>query len=429
MEIHVVKSGETLESIAQQYGIAPSLIISVNELPNPDNLVVGQSLAIRIPETNHTVVQGDTITTIAETYGVTTTEILQNNPRVAIMGTVVPGETIIISFRGDESIDTIIVNGYAYPFIDRAVLRKTLPYLTYLSIFTYGFTPEGELNPIDDEELIAIAYEFGVIPIMMLAPMTAEGVFSTDIASQLFANEESVATLIENIVSNMKLKGYQGLDIDFEFIDPNDKEGFINFINKVHTRLSQEGLLTFVALAPKTSGEMVGLLYQAHDYPRIGAIADQLLLMTYEWGYTYSPPMPTSPINSMRLVLNYGVSVIDSNKILMGVPNYAYDWPLPFERGVTKAESLSNQEAIIRAAQYNVTILYDEEAQSPYYYYTDSVGIMHVVWFDDVRSMNAKMRLIPELGLDGAGVWQIMNFFPGLWNVVGAFFTVVKFGD
>ncbi len=428
MEIHVVRSGETIESIAQQYGIAPTLIISVNELPNPENLVVGQSLAIRIPETVHTIVQGDTLTTIAETYGVTITEILQNNPRIAEMEILVPGEPVIISFQGEESLDSIIVNGYAYPFIDRAVLRKTLPYLTYLSIFTYGFTPEGKLNPIEDEELIAIAYEFGVVPIMMLAPMTAEGAFSSDIASQLFANEESINLLIENIVANMQLKGYQGLDIDFEFILPEDKESFISFIDKVHNRLSQEGLSTFVALAPKTSGEMVGLLYQAHDYPRIGAIADHVLLMTYEWGYTYGPPMATSPLNNMRLVLQYGVSVIDTNKILLGIPNYAYDWPLPFVRGVTMAESLSNQEAIARAAQYNVTILYDELAQSPYYYYTDSAGVIHVVWFDDVRSMNTKMRLIPELGLEGAGVWQIMNFFPGLWNVVGAFFTVEKYG-
>lgn len=428
MKIHVVKSGETLESIAQQYGITPALIITVNELPNPENLVVGQGLAIRIPERVHTVVQGDTLTTVAETYGVSITEILQNNSRIALTGTLVPGETIIISYQEEESIDTIIINGYAYPFIDRAVLRKTLPYLTYLSIFTYGFTPEGKLNPIEDEELIAIAYEYGVIPVMMLAPMSEEGVFSSDIANKLFANEESMNILIENIVANMQRKGYQGLDIDFEYILPEDKENFINFIRKVQTRLSQEGFITFVALAPKTSGEMVGLLYQAHDYPQIGAIADQVLLMTYEWGYLYGPPMATSPINNMRLVLQYGVSVIDSNKILLGIPNYAYDWPLPYIRNKTQAEAISNQEAIVRAAQYNVTILYDELAQSPYYYYTDYNGVIHVVWFDDVRSMNAKMRLIPELGLDGAGVWQIMNFFPGLWNVVGAYFTVEKQG-
>ena len=142
--------------------------------------------------------------------------------------------------------------------------------------------------------------------------------------------------------------------------------------------------------------------------------------------YTYGPPMATAPLNNMRRVLQYGVTVIDPNKILMGIPNYAYDWPLPFVRGTTAAESISNQEAIERAVQYGVEIKFDETAASPFYNYTNAEGIEHVVWFDDVRSMNAKLRLIPELGLKGGGIWQIMNFFPGLWLAMDSLFTIEK---
>ncbi|NLC18634.1 MAG: glycoside hydrolase [Clostridiales bacterium] len=329
-------------------------------------------------------------------------------------------------YRDEEPIDTITVNGYAYTFIDRNVLRKTLPFLTYLLIFSYGFTPTGELVTIDDDELIAIAQEFGVAPAMVLAPMNAEGQFSSELASQLFRDDAAEDRLIENIVTTMQAKGYRAIDIDFEFILPADKEAFLSFITKMQNRLSQEGLLTFVALAPKTSGAMTGLLYEAHDYPTIGAAADYVLLMTYEWGYTYGPPMATAPINNVRRVLEYGVSVIDPNKIFMGIPNYAYDWPLPFVRNQTAAESISNQQAIERAAANNVIILFDEQAQSPNYFYTDPQGVQHVVWFDDVRSMNAKLRLMPEFGLNGGSIWQIMNFFPGLYNVLSAYFTIVK---
>ena len=52
--------------------------------------------------------------------------------------------------------------------------------------------------------------------------------------------------------------------------------------------------------------------------------------MTYEWGYLFGPPMATAPVNMVRQVLDYGVTTIDPNKILMGIPNYAYDWSLPF---------------------------------------------------------------------------------------------------
>ena len=108
----------------------------------------------------------------------------------------------------------------------------------------------------------------------------------------------------------------------------------------------------------------------------------------------------------------------------MGVPNYAYDWPLPFIQGKTMAESITNQEAISRAAQYGVEIQFDELAQAPFYNYTDEGGTAHVVWFDDARSMNAKLRLIPEYQLRGAGIWQVMNFFPALYMVINELFTI-----
>ena len=424
MTIHVVQAGETVASITEQYQITPELLIEINELPNPDNLVIGQSLAIRIPETVHTVVAGDSLFAIAQQYEVDANKILQNNPRIAATEALNPGDTLVITFADEEPLRSILVTGYAYPFIDRTVLRKTLPFLTYLSIFTYGFTPQGDLVPAEDDELIAIAAEFGVEPIMILAPMDAEGNFNSQLAHEMFQNPEGQSRLIENIVTTMRAKGYVGLDIDFEFILPEDKQAFINFISNVNTRLDQEGFLTLVALAPKISGEMTGLLYEAHDYPAIGAVVDLVLLMTYEWGYLYGPPMATSPLNNVRQVLDYGVTVIDRSKILLGVPNYSYDWPLPFVQGETVAEALSNQEAIQRAAQYGVTIQFDETAQAPFYNYTDAQGVEHVVWFDDVRSMNAKFRLIPEYNLTGAGIWQIMNFFPGMTNVIGSLFTV-----
>ncbi|MDF2803829.1 MAG: hypothetical protein K0S61_3732, partial [Anaerocolumna sp.] len=141
---------------------------------------------------------------------------------------------------------------------------------------------------------------------------------------------------------------------------------------------------------------------------------------------TFGPPMATAPLNSVRRVLEYGISVIDPDKILMGIPNYAYDWILPFVRGESKAESLSNVRALERGVNYNVTIQFDEAAQVPFYYYTSEDGNVHVVWFEDARSMNAKFRLIPEYGLSGAGVWQIMNYFPQGWLVVNNLFNVIK---
>ena len=289
MIIHVVQPGETITSIANQYNVTTERLIADNGLPNPDNLLVGQSIVVLYTDVTHTVVQGDTLYGIAQTYGVEPAQILRNNPWIADTQGLTPGQTIVISFVRDEVLGDLIINGYAYPFIDRTVLRKTLPFLTYLSIFTYGFTPQGDLIPIDDTELIQMARDYGVLPIMMLSPMDANETFSNAIAHAMFINPEGQDRLIDNILANIQAKNYSGLDIDFEFVLPEDRQLFIDFISKVKAKLEPEGYVVMVALAPKTSGTQAGLLYEAHDYEAIGGIADRVLLMTYEWGYTYHP--------------------------------------------------------------------------------------------------------------------------------------------
>ena len=87
-----------------------------------------------------------------------------------------------------------------------------------MSIFTYGITSEGDLIPIDDESLIEAARQNGVVPLMVLAAMDAEGNFDSQIASDMLNNPEARERLIENILNTIRAKNLGGVDIDFEFL-------------------------------------------------------------------------------------------------------------------------------------------------------------------------------------------------------------------
>lgn len=134
--------------------------------------------------------------------------------------------------------------------------------------------------------------------------------------------------------------------------------------------------------------------------------------------------MAVAPLPNVRAVLDYAVTEIPAEKIYLGVPNYGYDWPLPFVQGETKAQSISNQRAIELAVQYGVPIQYDGTAQSPFFRYTDAGGTAHEVWFEDARSIQAKLSLIPEYGMSGAGYWNLMREFPQNWVVLSSLFQI-----
>ena len=142
--------------------------------------------------------------------------------------------------------------------------------------------------------------------------------------------------------------------------------------------------------------------------------ADSVLLMTYEWGYAGSPPMAVAPLDQVRRVVEYAVTRIPPAKISLGIPNYGYDWTLPFGEGAPRARTIGNVEAAQQAAEKEAEIFFDEAAQTPYYSYNED-GITHEVWFEDVRSIAAKFALIEEYKLHGAGYWQLMRLFRASW--------------
>ena len=137
---------------------------------------------------------------------------------------------------------------------------------------------------------------------------------------------------------------------------------YADFVRRATQVLKIFGYTVTVALAPKTSAQQRGLLYEGIDYRLLGEAANHVMLMTYEWGYSQGPPMAVAPINMVRKVVEYAVSEIPPEKIILGIPNYGYDWPLPFERGVTRARSLGTLEAVKLAVDFGVDIRFDETA-------------------------------------------------------------------
>ena len=204
----------------------------------------------------------------------------------------------------------------------------------------------------------------------------------------------------------MNAKGYVGLDVDFEYLGKENASLYAGFIAYLRERLNAVGYTVTVALAPKVRDDQPGILYEGHDYRALGEAADSVLLMTYEWGYTYGPAQAVAPLPNVRRVIEYALTVIPAEKIYQGIPNYGYDFTLPYVAGESKATSLSTREAYALACRTGSVIQYDPDVLSPYFYYTAD-NKTHVVWFEDARSMRAKLYLPFEYGLKGALYWNL----------------------
>jgi len=424
MTIHIVQAGETASAIAARYGVDPARLTADNSVPPDGALAVGQTLVVRFPRQVHAVRPGETLYSIATRYGVSVRQLWQNNWPLGGTVALTPGQTLVISYF-DEKLGTGVFNGYAYPFIGRSLLNEVLPYLSAVTPFTYGIDAGGGLYPLDDSALLSAAKAHDTRTVLHLSTYTEDDRFDAGRAELVLTDQAIQDALIEELVSTMSAKGFAGLDVDFEFLPSSLAAAYAAFLLRLRRRLNPYGWFVWAALAPKTSAAQPGLLYEGHDYGAVGAATNAVLLMTYEWGYTYGPPMAVAPLPSVRAVLDYAVTEIPSEKILLGIPNYGYDWPLPYIQGITKAQSISNQDAIRLAIRYQIAIQYDETAQAPHFHYTDEAGTVHEVWFEDARSMQAKLALIAEYGFRGAGIWNLMRPFSQTWLTLASMYGIL----
>ena len=428
MQIYVVKSGDTVSGIARQFNISASRLASVNQLPDPNRLVVGQAIVIPIVGEYYVVQRGDTLWQIGQKFNISYQRLASVNnipvTRPLTVGTrlyIPPAPKREGEFYGyvDSSRRTITAD------VERQI-NDSARALSYIGPSSFEAKRDGSLSAPNLNNFRSIAENNRLIYSMVITNIE-EGAFNEELGHILLTNTAVQNTLLNNIVTTAKANNFRDIHFDFEFLRAEDREAYNNFLRKARDRFKQEGWLISTALAPKTSATQQGQWYEAHDYKAHGEIVDFVVLMTYEWGYSGGPPLAVSPINQVQKVIEYAVTEIPASKILMGQNLYGYDWTLPYKQGNPPAKAYSAQRALEIAYQYNTSIQYSTTSQAPYYNYRDEQDKDHVVRFEDARSIQRKFDLVKQFELRGVAYWKLGLPFPQNWLLILKNFNVRKF--
>jgi Predicted glycosyl hydrolase len=425
MIIYVVQEGDTISSIAEQYQVPAARLSLENGIDEFSKLVPGETIVIAYPKETYTVQEGDTLAGIAESRGISLIQLLRNNPYLSDREFIYPGEVLVI--RYDNSKGSITTNGFVNTFVDIDTLKRTLPFLSYLSVFGYRTTENAEIIGIDDDEIIRLAKEYKVAPIMLLSTLTPEGVGSVEISYKLLYNQNLVDKHIENMLLILRRKGYYGINLTYQFITEDNRQIYENYTKKVVMRLRQEGYAVFVTISENFIISADRLLFNKIDYSEIGNIADGVTVLNYNWGYSFGPPGPVTSVYLMKEFLDYIITLIPNNKVDIGIPIIGYDWELPYTIGVNRANSLTLSSSISLAYEVDASITFDEVSQTPYFRYVDERGGIpkrHIVWFIDARTINAVTDLIMTYKARGTGIWNIMNYYPQMWLVINTQYEI-----
>jgi spore germination protein len=397
--IYEVNSGDSLYKIAEQYNIPQSNLAKLNGLSNEAELVIGQS--ILIPGHTYYVKAGESIWEIAYRNSISENELMNHNNLKSKM--IVPGQKLSVPDYPKEKIWT---GTYFVPKSKSENAWILQNYNSTLSsVFVFEYKPDYEGNIIDlaENEAHKIAWKQNLPPYATLSNLSEKG-FDPDLTHHLLGNKQRRKKFIDNIYLLLHNNDYKGVVIDFEQVRLEDRSNLNNFIKELAERLHPANMEVLMAVPPK-QGDKIPSHSTAYDYKTLGKYLDKIFLMTYDWHWPGGPSGPIAPIKQVKETVEYATSVIPSSKIMLGIPQYAYDWTISGEN--RKGKAYSTQHAIDLYVGHKSQIHYDINAAAPWFRYVDKQGTLHEVWFEDPRSLLWKLRLVKEYNLAGIGCWHL----------------------
>lgn len=309
--------------------------------------------------------------------------------------------------------------GYV-PYWDQArgfdVVREHPDLFDQVSPVWYSLEPTGQVvltdaeNTTVDLETVRVLQDDGILVIPTVTNLR-DGDWDPDTVQAMLHSPDAVQTHIRELVALAVDQGYDGIDIDYEHLRASDREPYSEFLAGLGTALREESKLLTTAVHPKTSEAGYGERNKAQDFRAIGAAADQVRVMTYDYSWESSPPGPVAPADWVEEVIAWTVTQIPSHKVILGIVLLGYDWV--DEQG----ETVDFSQAQARA-ESNDTIVQRAEDGSPTFTYQDSSGRQREVWFEDATSVGSKLPIVDEYELGGAFFWRLGGEDPHVWPVV-----------
>lgn len=239
---------------------------------------------------------------------------------------------------------------------------------------------------------------------------TTQGLWDPSTVSTLIADPALRATHVQALVDLAVSEGYDGMQIDYEDLAATDRDGFSAFVGELGAALHAVGKLMYVTVHAKEDDAGYDDRNKAQNYAAIGAAADMVCVMAYDWHWSSSPAGPIAPYDWVRRVIAYTVTQMPPGKVILGVGLFGYDWI------GSQAASLTWDQVIATAQQHAATEQWDEGSQSPFFEYTDGSGQQHQVWYENARSVAAKFDLARRAELGGIELWRLGGEDPAIWD-------------
>lgn len=284
----------------------------------------------------------------------------------------------------------------------KASFNKNIDSITTLVPEWMQLTPDLTLKTSIDRSIVAEAKAHDIM-ILPLVSNFIKNKWDGDILHRLFTTPGAEDRFIKNMLSYVRMNDFDGINIDFEDINPNDRDHFTRFMDKVDKAFHQHGFMVTVDVPPNNN---------SFDYEALAKSTDRMIVMLYDQHHSMSNPGPVAPNDWVKESLNQ--LNIPSEKLIVSLGSYGYDWE---ENSSKPAVDMTFRDILELGSGTNLKIHWNKETGNPYLRYKKN-GKSHIVWFLDAATFYNQMKLAIDSGSRGIALWRLGSEDPSIWNYI-----------
>lgn len=220
--------------------------------------------------------------------------------------------------------------------------------------------------------------------------------------------------LINNIIEVLVEYQLDGVNIDFENMNLEDKDLFSRFIIELEPRLKELGMVLSVDVTAPDGGENWSLCY---DRNVIGDVADYIVFMAYDQhGATSTVSGTVAGYDWVEVNIKkfLGQEGVEKEKIILAMPLYTRLWKEV--NGEVTPTVLFMTEVDDKIPE-GVEKVWNDDTKQYYVEYTKN-GATYKMWIEDEESIKAKLELVQKYELAGSAFWEKDRETPGVWKLV-----------
>jgi hypothetical protein len=240
---------------------------------------------------------------------------------------------------------------------------------------------------------------------------------ATEVVHRILTDPPVRARWLDQIVRVTREAGYQGVNLDLEAGPWSDRAAYTAFARELADRLHADGRLLSLAVSSKTSDASPrhprsGMF----DYPALGGIADEVLVMAWGYHWLTSGPGPIGPLGWIRDVARYAASMPHAERFVIGAGLYGIDWPAGGGPG-NPGTALEHADLVALMARVGAAPRRDPDSGELVFAYTDAAGVRHDVRVLDAAAVAAKQGAAAAGGIPRAFVWRLGGEDPAIWSL------------